>query len=400
MTDPTGLPVLDLSDPELWQDLHRPLAEAMAASAVAVTPDGALQVLRHREVESVLKDPRFTAADLFAMNGVTEGPVRAWWQKVMFSRNPPEHTRLRSLVSRVFTPRAVAARRPAIRARAEQILLPAIEEGRLDVQGDLGHRLPLAVISDLLDVPEEDRATFGEWTATLGLAFLSVADAGARAAVEAALDALDGYVTGLVEDRRAAPGEDLLSALVQIEEEGDRLADDELVALVENLLFAGHDTTRGALASMAVLLARHPDAYRAVAADPALRTGAVEEALRYEPITLGTARLASEDLDVGGIAVPAGSPVAVSLVAAARDPRRYPDPDTFDVRREDARTPAFGAGIHYCLGAALARAEMEEALSVLTERASALQLEADPRWVPYAAIRCFEPPVWVALVPG
>lgn len=400
MIDVSELPVLDLSDPGVWQDLHRPLGEAMAAAPVAVDPQGGLQVLRHREVESVLKDPRFTAADLFAMNGVTDGPVWAWWQKVMFSRNPPEHTRLRSLVSRVFTPRAVAARRPAIRARAEEILLPAVEEGRLDVQGDLGHRLPLAVISDLLAVPEEDRATFGEWTSTLGLAFLSVADAGARAAVVDALGALDDYVTALVARRRAAPGDDLLSALIAVEEEGDRLDTDELVALVENLLFAGHDTTRGALASMAVLLARHPDQYRAVAADPARRTSAVEEVLRYEPITLGTARLASEDLDVAGVAVPGGSPVAVSLVAAARDPRRYPDPDAFDVAREDARTPAFGAGIHYCLGAALARAELEEALGVLTDRVATLELEAEPRWVPYAAIRCFEPPVWVALGPS
>lgn len=397
MSSPSGLPHLDLASPDAWQDVHAPLRRARQQGPVATTRDGALQVLRHAEVEAVLKDPRFVAADLFAMGGTTSGPVWEWWQRVMFSHDPPSHTRLRRLVSRAFTPRAVDRRRPDIRARAEQVLVPAIAAGVLDAQGDLGHRLPLMVVSDLLGVPEADRDVFGEWTTTLGLAFLSVSDDQVRSRVEAALASLDGYVADLVADRRAAPGDDLLTRLIEAEEEGDRLSSDELVALVENLLFAGHDTTRGALAAMVVLFATHPDQYRAVVDDPSLVPGAVDEVIRYEAITFGTARVASEDCEVGGVPVAAGTPISLCLTAACRDPRRYPDPDTFDVRRVDARSPSFGAGIHYCLGAALAKAELEEALSVLVRRVDRLDLRAEPRWVPYAAIRCFEPPVEVAL---
>ena len=260
------------------------------------------------------------------------------------------------------------------------------------------HDTTPAVVSDLIGVPDGDRGVFGEWTKTLGLAFLSIADREVRARVERALADLDASVGDLIAERRRAPGDDLLSRLIEVEEEGDRLSPLELVALIENLLFAGHDTTRGALAAMVVLMASHPDQYEAVVGDPTLVPGAVEEVIRYEAITFGTARLASEDCEVGGVPIPAGVPVSLCLTSACRDPRRYPDPDRFDVRRADARSPAFGAGIHYCLGAALARAELEEALSVLVGEVGALELVSRPRWVPYAAIRCFEPPVEVRLV--
>jgi cytochrome P450 len=339
------------------------------------------------------------SADLFAMAGVTSGPVSDWWKRVMFSQNPPEHTRLRSLVSRVFTPRAVARLRPGIRARAEEIVRPAAEAGVIDAQGDFGHRLPLAVMSDLLAVPEADRAMFGEWTSTLGLAFGAIADPSTRVRVEDALAQLDAFVRALIDERGARPGDDLLSALIEVREGSDRLDEDELVALVENLLFAGHDTTRGALAAMVTLLARHPDQYRAVVEDPHLARGAVEEVLRYEPISFGTARLAAQESEIAGVTIPAGTAVGLCLVSAARDPRRYTDPQSFDVRRDEGLTPAFGAGIHYCVGAALARAEMEEALAVLVEHASALTPESEPQWVPFASIRHYRPPVLVALAP-
>jgi cytochrome P450 len=393
-----ALPVLHLGNSALWQDIHTPLREAREQSPFALSAEGAVHVLRDAQVEGILRDSRFIAADLMTMNGLTEGPLWAWWQQVMFSKNPPEHTRLRKLVSRAFTPRSVERLRPQIAAHARAILQPGLETGRFDAQGDLGHRLPLAVISDLLDIPEADRATFGDWTKLLGLAFSAIRDPAIHRQIEDALEQLDGYVKTLIADRRRSPGDDLLSALISVEEEGDRLSTDEMVALVENLMFAGHDTTRGALAAMAVLLARHPEQLTLVATDQSLLPRAAEEVLRYEPITFGTARLASESLEYAGLTFSAGEPVVLCLTSACRDPRRYADPDTFDLRREDVKSTTFGAGIHFCLGATLARVELEEALRVLAQPGLELGLETEPQWVPLAQIRCYRPPVWVSAI--
>jgi cytochrome P450 len=389
--------VLHLNAPESWQDIHTPLREAREASAFGVSGEGAIHVLRDAEVEACLRDPRFLAADLMALNGLRSGPLWEWWNSVMFSKNPPEHTRLRKLVSRAFTPRSVERLRPQIAEHVRTILAPALAEGRFDAQGDLGHRLPLAVISDLLDIPEGDRAMFGQWTKQLGLAFSAIRDRLIHREIEDALAQLDAYVKGLIAQRRRAPGEDLLSALIGVEEAGDRLSTDEMVALTENLMFAGHDTTRGALAAMAVLFARNPEQLAAVAADPSLIPRAAEEVLRYEPITFGTARLAGEEMEFHGLPVGEGEPVVLCLTAACRDPRRYADADRFDVRRGDVKSTTFGAGIHFCLGANLARVELEEAIRVLAQPGTSLGLADDPRWVPLAQIRCYEPPVWVSV---
>ena len=397
--DRDSLPVLDLNRRDIWQDIHAPLRDAREQAPFALSGEGVIHVMRNAEVEEILRDPRFLAADLMAMNGLTSGPLWEWWNSVMFSKDPPEHTRLRKLVSRAFTPRSVEQMRPQIAAHARVILAPGFEAGVFDAQGDLGHRLPLAVISDLLDVPEEDRATFGRWTKLLGLAFSSLHDHHLLREIEDALAQLDAYVKGLIADRRRSPGQDLLSALIQVEEQGDRLTTDEMVALTENLMFAGHDTTRGALAAMAVLLARNPQQLAAIAADPALVTRAADEVLRYEPITLGTARLASEPVELSGVEIDAGEPVTLCLASSCRDPRRYEDADTFDIWRSDVKSTTFGAGIHFCLGANLARVELEEAIRALAVSGSTLRLDDTPHWVPLAHIRCYEPPVYVSIGP-
>lgn len=391
------LPLLDLNDPEFWQDIHTPLAEAMNRAALAETTDGTLYALRAAEVELVLKDPRFLAADLLGLMGLREGPVWEWWQTVMFSKNPPEHTRLRALVSRAFTPLAVERMRPGIRARAQEILGPAIEAGRLDAQGDLGHRLPLAVMSDLLGIPDEDREAFADWTTDLGLAFSAALDPVSRAKVENALAQLEDYVPRLIEERRKAPSNDFLSELINAEEAGERLSTTELVTMVENLLFAGHDTTRGGLGAMVMLMAQHPDQFRVIAEDRSLLANAVDETLRYEAITFSTSRMASEDVTIAGVEVSQGQTIGVCLPAASRDPLRYERPQDFDVHRKNIRPPTFGAGVHYCLGAALARAEMEEALDLLVDACSAFELDEPVRWMPLAHIRRFESSLRVRL---
>lgn len=386
-----SLPVLDLNEPEFWQDIYTPLAAAREESPVAMTTDGVLYVLRADEIEALLKDPRFVAADLLAMMGLDSGPVWSWWQSLMFSKNPPEHTRLRSLVSRAFTPKQVESLRPMIRGVAERLVEPALDGEVYDVMEQAAHHLPSTVMANMLGIPEEDRTKFVDWTTDIGLAFGAAVDPAIRAQVEAALAGLDDYVRNLIAERRSKPGDDLLSTLLAIEEGSDRLSTEELVGMTENLLFAGHDTTRGAVGVLFNVLAEMPAVHDQLHADPSLVPNAVEELLRWEAITFSTSRAASEDCELSGVAVAEGTPVGVCLPAASRDPRRYEHPDTFDVTRPDIRPPTFGAGVHFCLGAGLARVELQELLSVVTQRASAVELVDPPaRWMPLAHIRRYE----------
>jgi cytochrome P450 len=384
------LPVLPLGDPTFWQDINTPLREAREASPLAFTDDGALYVLRADEIEQVLKDNHFLAADLLALMGMGSGPVWEWWQRLMFSNDPPNHTRLRSLVGRAFTARSSEAHRARIRAIAEELLAPAREAGGLEVMAELAHLLPSWVMCDMLGIPEEDRDVFTDWTTDIGLAFSAALDPDVRTRVEAALAHLQDYVSALIDRRRAAPGDDLLSTLIAVEDGGDKLSRQELIDLVENLMFAGHDTTRSAVGITAMLFATHPDQLDVVRSHPAAIPNAVEEILRYEAVTFSTARLASVDTEIAGYPIEAGTTVGVCLPAASRDPRRYQDPDRFDVSRVDVRPPTFGAGAHFCLGAALARTELQETVAALIDGVDAIELEEPAQWLPFAYIRRFE----------
>ena len=284
------LPVLDLNVPEFWQDIYTPLAEVREESPVAMTTDGVLYVLRHDEIDALLKDPRFLAADLLAMMGLDSGPVWSWWQSLMFSKNPPEHTRLRKLVSRAFTPRQIEKLRESIRATAESLVAPALEGGVYEVMEEAAHLLPSTVMADMLGIPAGDRSVFVDWTTDIGLAFGAATDPAVKVQVEAALAGLDGYVRQMIEQRRSTPGDDLLSQLLTIEEGSDRLTTDELVGITENLMFAGHDTTRGSVGVIFQLLAERPDVHADLFSNPDLVGGAVEELLRYEAITFSTSR--------------------------------------------------------------------------------------------------------------
>ena len=384
------LPVLDMNDEAFWQDIYTPLTEAREAAPLARTTDGALYALRLDDVEHLLKDPRFVAADLLAMMGMGSGPVWEWWQRLMFSQSGQAHIRLRSLVSRAFTTRKIESMRPRIAEIATELLEPAFETGGLDPMRELAHQLPAEVMSEMLGIPKADRETFKGWTTDLGLAFGAAFDPEVRSRVEQALVELEAYVHELVKVRRSSPGDDLLSELLTVEEAGDRLSLQELVDLIENLMFAGHDTTRGALGVSFSLLADFPEQMRLVNDDLSLVPSLVEEILRYEAITMSTARMTSVDMDFAGYRIDAGTTVGACLPSASRDPRRYDNPDAFDVRRVDVRPPTFGYGAHFCLGAALARAEMQETLRLLLTRCTAVHLESTPQWVPFAHIRRFD----------
>ena len=308
----------------------------------------------------------------------------------MNNHDVPSHTRLRSLVGRAFTPKQVERVRPRVQAIANELVDELLDQERADVQATFCHRLPLVVLCEMLGLPPDDHEVVERWTTTVALAFSAVIPASTVHDIEQAVVDFNTYTEDLIERRRAAPGDDLLSALVLAEESGDRLTHDELRALIINLLFAGHDTTKSLLSIAIWLLMTHPDQLALLRNDPSLLVAAVEEISRYETPISGIPRVPSEDIVVAGVSIPAGSYITVSVPSANRDPRRFDEPDRFDVTRTDNRHLTFGFGIHHCVGAAVARAEVQEALRVLVARAELEPLGADPQWVPFAAARRFE----------
>jgi cytochrome P450 len=386
---------VDETAASFWADPHPVLAAARERHPLATTPIALYDVLRYDDVQRLLRDPRLgqVGLELIESQGITSGPLHDWWLLIMFNNDAPVHTRLRSLVGRAFTPRRVTDFRPRIREVAAALLDRCAPggTGEFDFVDDFAHLLPSTVLCEMLGIPAEDHDRFAHWTTLINLAFSPALQPEVIVAIEGALVGLGDYVGELIGKRRKHPGDDLLTALVQAEEGGDRLSHDELVAMVINLLFAGHDTTRTGLSIALMVLGCHPDQLTAVRARPALAASAVEETLRFEPLIALTTRRASEDVEVGGVVVPAGSVLALSVLSANRDPRQFPDPDHFDVTRTDNHHLTFGYGVHHCIGASLARAEMQESLGVLVERFPHIELvDPHPPWVPFASARRFE----------
>ena len=298
--------------------------------------------------------------------------------------DPPQHTRLRSLVSRAFTVRRVEELRPRIRQITDDLLDAMLPQGRADLVEALAHPLPLTVICELLGVPDMDRTEFRKITS----------EAVAPTSAESEYDAfvrLAEYLTELIAAKTSAgPGGDLLGDLIRTTaEDGDRLSPEELRGMAFVLLIAGHETTVNLITSAVYALLTHPDQLAALRADMSLLDGAVEETLRWEgPVENATFRFAAEPLEIGGARMARGDAVMVGLTAADRDAARYPAPDRFDIRRDTRGHLAFGHGIHYCLGAPLARLEARTAIRTLLERAPELALDGPTgEWLPGMLMR-------------
>jgi cytochrome P450 len=385
---------LDLTGPEAWQDLHPLYAAARERHALARSAGGdGWVVLRYAEVESVLRDPRIDSqgVELLEAQGIRGGPFHHFLQRMLFTINGPTHARLRELVGRAFTPRTAARMRPRIREISHELIDGVEGRGEMDVVEDFAHHLPVRVISEMIGVPESDYPRFVRWTSDVGLGFSPLITPEIRKKVDEAVAGLYDYVSGLVEERRPRPGDDLVSALIQAEEQGDRLSHEELLAMVVNLLFGGHDTTKSLLGIGAFTLLSHPGQAERLRREPGLAAPAVEEILRFEPVVTGLIRKAREPLDLAGVRIEAGAQLLPSLLSANRDPRQFADPDRFDIGRAENRHFAFGFGLHFCLGASLARAEAGEALPILLERLPRLELATPrPRWTPFMGIRRFE----------
>jgi cytochrome P450 len=289
----------------------------------------------------------------------------------LIALDPPDHTRLRRLVNTAFSPRTVARLEPRIVEVVDDLLARARTRGVIDGVADLGDPVPVAVIADLVGVPEEDRPRFRAWSS----AMISASPDYERATLEFA-----AFIDELAERRRADPEEDLLSELVALEHEGDALDRDELVAMVQLLLIAGQETTVYVIATGLLALLTHPDQWRALREDPSLAPAAVEEILRFDgPVEIAPPRFTFEELELAGGTIPAFETVALSILGANRDPEVFSDPDVFDVRRADARQHiAFGHGIHFCVGAPLARLEGRIMFERIAEQLPDLRLAVDP----------------------
>jgi len=358
-------------------------AAARRQSWLARTAMG-FSVTTHEDARALLRDRRFHSAlsMLPSRAGVEPGGYLSRRRRSILSMDGIEHTRLRRLVSPAFTPAAAERHRSFIRATISRLVEAVAERGSCELMSEVCEPYPIPVICELLGAPKEDWRLFSRWATDIFRIFNQDLETDLPA-IELASRELDAYVRTMVAERRKDPKDDLLSELIAIEETGDRLSSDELVMLAEAVLMAGTDTTRNQLGCSVALFVEYPEQWRLLGAHPELARRAVEETMRFLGAVRGTARVAAEDVEYRGVVFPKGTFVSFSLSASNRDDAVFAEPDTFDITVErDAAHLTFGWGIHHCLGAALARVELQEGLSVLSQRLPNLVLDGVVEWKP------------------
>ena len=375
---PIQLDAAFFDDPEaLYRELRvdRPVVRATAPTGMTFWI-----VSRYADARPALNDPRLSKdaarlPHLIAERGDDAPPPRAFAESLvahMLNADPPDHTRLRKLVGKAFTMRAIARLRPRIEEIAAGLADSMTAAGpSVDLLDEFAFPLPMTVICEILGVPQERRDDFRDWSNTL----LSGADDAERAA---AARAMAHFLGALVADKSANPGDDMLSDIVRASEDGDSLSATEVTAMAFLLLVAGHETTVNLIGNGMLALLHHPDQMARLRADPDLVPGAVEEFLRYDgPVNLATFRVTTEPVEIAGTTIPRGEFVLVSLIGANRDPERYPDAEKLDVERDASGHLAFGYGIHHCLGAPLARMEGDIAFRTLLARFPDIALDGE-----------------------
>jgi len=387
----SGTLVWDPFDPAWARDPYPVYAALRESNPVHRSPFGFWVFTRHADCLAMLRDKRASsdgrnidATDFPAMRdrefieGTGAGEMLAEMAPFIF-RDPPDHTRLRGLVQKAFTPRVVEELRPRVEQICDALLDAALERGSCDLVADYAYPLPVQIIVEMLGVPAEDHEQFRVWSDALARGL----DPDFLLPPEAVQQRLNGilsfvqYFGGLIEQRRAHPGDDLLTRLLQAEEQGDVLTQGELLSTGILLLVAGHETSVNLIAGGALALIDHPDQLARFRDDAGVTRSGVEEMLRYvAPVQL-TGRVALEPIEVGGVVVAPGEFAMLLIGSANRDPAAFTDPDTFDVARSDNNNLGFGFGIHHCLGAALARLEAQVALTALTRRARVIERSGD-----------------------
>jgi cytochrome P450 len=382
----TEAPTLNLFAP----DFSPVGPEAMAAQArswyASIGPG--LVVLRYAQAREVLRSSRFAQSTTVyhAMQGVTEGPFVDWWQSSLVGSEDDRHARLTRLVSPAFRPARMEAMRAPSRRLIDGLLDRVAGRTEVDLVAELSDSYPMIVLSELLQVPQEVRLQVQEWSATLALGF-GVHVAEHLAEVNEAITSLFDIIDDLIAYRRAHPEEGLLNDLIAARDAGDRLSDEELRSMVVGVLFGGHDTSRNELSSAMLLLAQHPDQWRLLARRPELAANAVEEAMRLAPAVPLVARTPKQDMKYEGLPLTVGTFTGVLVATANRDPAAFGG-DASSFRIDVSRPPgvAFGGGVHTCLGYALARIEIQEALLALTERFEPAELTGPVQFRPSLGI--------------
>jgi cytochrome P450 len=381
--------LLQLLDPSNRADPY-PAYDRIREHGPLQLPEMTLNVFSsYQDCDDVLRHPssasdrtKSTAAQREIAEGVEARPVGP---PGFLFLDPPDHTRLRKLVSKAFVPKVVKALEPDITALVDSLLDKVEEQGSFDVIADLAHPLPVAVICRLLGVPIEDEPQFSRASALLAAALDPVSSFTGQAPdsfdemVQAGLW-LREYFRELIARRRSDPGDDLMSGLIHVEESGDQLAEEEIVATCNLLLVAGHETTVNLIANAILAMLRHPRQWTALAADPQRVSAVVEETLRYDPPVQLMGRIAADDMTIGDATVPKGDIMMLLLAAAHHDGAAFDRPGEFDPDRENIRHLAFGKGSHFCLGAPLARLETAVALSKVTARFPQARMAGEPQY--------------------
>lgn len=342
---------------------------------------------RYDDVAAALRDPRFLVDKRKLETGQNGAAEHAGFIPSMLTVDPPDHTRLRTLASDAFARRAIEAMRPRIEQIVHQQLDAVAPASGMDFVQDLAVPLPLLVIAELLGIPSDDREQLKRWSDEMVRGIGYPGGEQVRRS-ERALHELTAHLEGIVEQRRKDPGDDLISALLQVEEAGDGLTKQEVLSTCQLLLNAGHAMSSAFLANALTALLLHPEQLDLLRRDPTLLDGAIEELLRYDGPAQATCRLVVEDVQLGEKTVQAGQQVIALLGAANRDPERFADADELDITRRDNHHLAFGLGVHYCLGAPLARLEATIALGAMLERFPRLRLATeDLAWERHMSVR-------------
>lgn len=380
------VPVVPLDEDSYWADPYPVIAELRERHRTAVTPDGIKVVLRWDDAEEIKKRPEFVNEGLeyIEARGFRPGdPLYEWRRHSIGALNGEDHRRLRSLVNRALTPRSVDRVRPVVHDHVRGLLERHAEDDVLDVREHI-RIVPFLSIASFLEISPEEAAEVGrKMQGGGGDAFGPHVTQEIRDRANATFAAAMEFVGELVEDRRSDPRDDLLTRLIAVEEDGDRLSNEELVVLFTNIFAGAIDTTSSVMTSMFLEFARHPEQLDLLRSDPdGLVRGAVEEVLRFRPGFYASGNKATTATELAGLRFDPGEPVSTIIAGPNRDPRRYTDPDRFDITRDPTLWSfTFSMGPHFCLGQALARAELQETARAIARHTRSLELAGEPRWL-------------------